>query len=162
MDRTAHGTYGVVTCREAALALIKVMHATESHVKLLTFQEQMAPLLIDGSEQIPEMVAHTQDLPLGSTHCDRPMLWALAQQEDFDVFVILTDYDVGWQKDRDFSALQRYRLEHDVPHARLVVVGLKSTQLDLACGNDAGVLGICGFGAPVLDIIQQFALEMIR
>lgn len=58
----------------------------------------MEPLPIDGSEQIPEMVAYTQDLPLGPTHCDRPMLWALEQQEDFDVFIVLTDYDVGWQK----------------------------------------------------------------
>ena len=54
----------------------------------------------------------------GSKDCAAPMLWALENKQDVDVFILYTD-DKSWPMDTPpVTALRKYRTEMNKEHAR--------------------------------------------
>jgi 60 kDa SS-A/Ro ribonucleoprotein len=56
------------------------------------------------------------------------------------------------------KALQRYRKEMNMPHAKLVVLAFSVTEFSIADPDDPGMMDIAGLDSAVPRIIREFAL----
>ena len=97
-------------------------------------------------------------LPMGGTDCALPMRWALAQRQDVDVFMVLTDSETWAGKVHPVQALAEYRRALN-PNAKLVVVGMVANNFTIADPNDAGMLDVVGFDSAAPAVIADFATD---
>ena len=98
----------------------------------------------------------------GSTDCARPMLHALENKIPVDVFVVYTDNDTWCGDVHPFEALKQYRLEMNIPDAKLIVCGMNSSGFTIADPDDPGMLDIVGFDSSAPQIIAQFAMQNLN
>ncbi|KAH7703769.1 CRE-ROP-1 protein [Aphelenchoides avenae] len=77
------GGSGVISCREASIAMSKV--------ECMAFQDKFVPLPFKKGARLADMVRLTERLPFGNTDCALPMLWASEKHKKFDVFIVFTD-----------------------------------------------------------------------
>lgn len=92
----------------------------------------------------------------GGTDCSLPMIDALEEKTEIDIFEILTDNETWAGKIHPFQALQNYRKKMGIP-AKLVVWGMTATKFSIADPNDPGMLDIVGFDSSAPQIINEFA-----
>uniref|UniRef100_A0A8C5QHC0 Ro60, Y RNA binding protein n=1 Tax=Leptobrachium leishanense TaxID=445787 RepID=A0A8C5QHC0_9ANUR len=64
-------------------------------------------------------------IPMGSTDCALPMVWALEMNTVADVFVVFTDCETNVESVHPATALRQYREKLGIP-AKLIVCGLTS------------------------------------
>lgn len=152
---TVAGVLGL-TPRVAAAALALVTAATEQRHTILGFQTKLVPLPISPRQRLDDAVKVTEGLPFGGTDVAQPMLWAMAQRVEVDVFVVLTDNETWAGKIHPVQALRQYR-ERTGILARLVTVGMTSNGFTIADPNDAGMLDVVGFDAAAPEVIASFA-----
>jgi 60 kDa SS-A/Ro ribonucleoprotein len=133
-----------------------VTAATEPQHVILGFQEKLVPLPISPRMRLDDAIKVTQGLPFGATDCAQPMLWALEQKAEVDVFMVLTDNETWAGQIHPAQALQRYRERTGIP-AKLVVVGMTSSGFTIADPDDAGMLDIVGFDSAAPEVIASFA-----
>ena len=60
-----------------------------------------------------------------------------------------------------FEALKNYRSKMGVPDAKLVVMGMTSTDFTIAEPTDPGMLDVCGFDSAIPEIVRSFALGQL-
>jgi len=145
-----------LTPRVAAAAMAMVTMRTEPRVHPLAFTSGIVPLAIDPSMSLDEVIQATSRLPFGGTDCAQPMLWALENKVEADVFVVYTDCETWANPDcSPAQALQRYRAATGIP-AKLIVVAMTSGGFSLADPADAGMLDVVGFDASAPEAMRQF------
>jgi 60 kDa SS-A/Ro ribonucleoprotein len=171
MDEKIGGTN--LSCREATAALAMVTARSEKRWHCVAFTAagpgrqyggkwgggapKLTPLDISPRQRMDDVIATIQKLPMGGTDCAQPMLYALKEKLEVDVFTVLTDNET-WHGDiHPFQALAQYRRECNAPHAKLVVVGMTATNFTIADPSDAGMLDVVGFDAAAPGIIADFA-----
>ncbi|KAH7680234.1 CBN-ROP-1 protein, partial [Aphelenchoides avenae] len=161
MSSNVGGGSGVISCREASVAMSKVFLETEPQVECMAFQDEFVPLPFKKGDKLNDMVSYTEELPFGNTDCAQPMLWALKERKKFDVFIVFTDCETWAGQVHPFKALQDYRREMDVPDAKLVVMGMTATDFTLADPTDPGMLDVCGFDAAIPELVRSFVLGQL-
>jgi 60 kDa SS-A/Ro ribonucleoprotein len=83
------------------------------------------------------------------------MVHALKTGLAVDAFVVYTDNET-WAGDiHPFEALKEYRAKTGID-AKLVVVGMTSTDFSIADPNDAGMLDVVGFDSSAPAVISNF------
>jgi len=92
----------------------------------------------------------------GGTDCALPMIHALNNGMEVDVFCIYTDSETWAGKIHPFKALQEYRKQTGIP-AKLVVIGMTSTGFSIADPHDPGMLDVVGFDTQTPAAIAEFA-----
>jgi 60 kDa SS-A/Ro ribonucleoprotein len=92
----------------------------------------------------------------GSTDCALPMLWALEQGIEADVFAIYTDNETWVGHIHPIQALARYRERTGIP-AKLAVIGMQADQFSIADPNDAGMMDFVGLDPATPGVLQNFA-----
>ena len=163
-----------LTPRDASAALALVTAATEERYEVVGFfagrhgwksrtkgpwgfgEQGLTPLPISPRQRLDDAVRTVSDLPFGGTDCALPMLYARAQKQEIDTFVIYTDSET-WAGDvHPAQALQDYRSASGIA-ARLVVVGMVSNGFSIADPADPGMLDVVGFDTATPQVISDFA-----
>ena len=105
-----------------------------------------------------EVVKTVEAIPMGSTDCALPMLWAARHKLNVSAFVTYTDSETWAGNIHPAQALRQYRDEF-VGDAKAVVVGMTSNGFTLADPNDRGMLDVVGFDPTVPAVIADFVRE---
>jgi 60 kDa SS-A/Ro ribonucleoprotein len=158
-----------VSCRLASAAMALITARTERNVAAMAFTSSASgsryrgsdlkgflPFDIGANESLDSICTRMGSLPFGGTDCALPMIWALKNRVEADVFVVYTDSET-WHGDvHPMAALRDYRQKMGIP-ARLVVVGMTSTGFSIADPDDAGTLDIVGLDSATPALISDFA-----
>ena len=86
---------------------------------------------------------------------EQPMLWAMKNKVEADVFVVYTDCETHSGSISPSAALKQYRAATGID-ARLIVVAMTSGGFTLADPADAGMLDVVGFDAGAPEMMRQF------
>ena len=92
----------------------------------------------------------------GGTDCALPMLDAIDQRLDVDVFCVYTDNETWAGNIHPFQALEKYRqfIGHD---AKLAVFGMAGNQFTIANPDDPHMIDFVGFDAAAPTVLADFA-----
>lgn len=151
-----NGTPGI-TPRVAAAAMAMATMRVEPQTHPLAFTSGIVPLEINARMSLDEVINTCNGLPFGGTDCAQPMLWAMANKVEADVFVVYTDCETWSGAISPAQALQQYRKASGIP-ARLIVVAMTSGGFTLADPDDAGMLDVVGFDANAPQILRDFVI----
>ncbi len=152
---TVAGVPGL-TPRVAAGAMTLITAAVERRHSVLGFSHKLVPLSISPRQRLDDVVRTMAAVPMGATDCALPMLWALQQRAEVDVFVVYTDAETWAGAVHPVQALEQYRQRMGIP-AKLIVVAMTSNGFSLADPNDGGMLDVVGFDAGAPEVMAQFA-----
>lgn len=142
--------------REASAALSLVQLATEPAVQVMAFQDLFVPLDISPKQRLDDVLRRVEDLPLGTTDCAQPMLYAEKRNLMVDTFIVYTDNETWSGKIHPHQALRQYR-ERTGIDAKLIVVGMTATEFTIADPEDPGMLDVAGFDLSVPNLISEFS-----
>lgn len=160
-----------LTPREASAALALVTLNVEPRCEVVGFTgagaahslhsryrttPAVAPLSLSPRQRLDDVVRYTRGLTFGATDCALPMLYALENRLEVDVFVIYTDSESWAGSVHVHEALRRYRESTGIP-ARLAVVGMTATDFTVADPRDALSLNVEGLDASVPQLISDLA-----
>ena len=160
-----------LTPRVASAAMALITAATESDYLMVAFtagnipgrwtkshnlSNGITPLTISPRQRLDDVVKTVSKLPMGGTDCALPMLWAMENKVQADVFVVYTDSET-WAGDiHPVQALRQYRERTGIP-AKLIVVGMVSNGFSIADVNDAGMMDVIGFDVATPQVMADFA-----
>jgi len=145
-----------LTPRVAAGAMAMVTYRVEPKVALMAFCDEFVPLRISRRERLDDVCRRTAEMPFGGTDCSLPMVWAMTNHIEADVFMVLTDSETWAGEVHPCQALQQYRQKTGIA-AQLVVVGMVSNGFTIADPDDAGMLDVVGFDTATPTVIADFA-----
>ena len=157
-----------ISCRQASAALAHMLYETEPHVYVRGFTASSGYGSIahdNGFRNFDHLVRRGMTLdefiratnaPFGSTDCSLPMLRAIDENLDVDVFIVMTDSETFAGKVHPQVALENYRKHANKPDAKLIVVGMTANCLTIADPNDRNTLNLAGFDASMPEIIAMF------
>lgn len=149
-----------LTPRVGSAAMAMVTYKVEPSVAMVAFSHQMTLIDISRRQRLDDVVQAVSGLPFGGTDCALPMLWALKNRVQADVFVVYTDSETWFGSVHPSQALQQYREKTGIP-ARLIVVGMVANRFSIADPNDAGMLDVVGFDQSAPEVIRQFAAGVL-
>jgi 60 kDa SS-A/Ro ribonucleoprotein len=158
-----------LTCKEAAGAVTLAIAATEPAHLITAFTNGprrsywssrgigtgITPLPISPRQRLDDALRAMDRIPMGGTDCALPMIWALEQGLEIDVFVIQTDHETWWGDVHPFQALREYREKTGIP-ARLITCAFTAQPFSIADPDDGGCLDISGFDSAVPELIADF------
>lgn len=147
-----------LTPRVASAALALVTAATEKNYYIMGFSTDFVPLAISPRQRLDDAIKKISNLPFAGTDCALPMLWAIQNRAEVDLFVIYTDNETWYGDIHPFQALRQYREKFGIA-AKMVVVGMTATEFSIADQNDAGMLDIVGMDTATPQIISDFAIS---
>lgn len=143
-----------ITARQAAAAMAMVTVRTEK-CHIMGFSGTFVKVPITPEDNLTTVVSKMSKIPMGSTDCSLPMLWALENGVYADVFVVYTDNETWAGRVKPVEALRRYRSAMGID-AKLIVVGTTSTGFSIADPTDRGMLDVVGFDASAPQIMNEF------
>jgi 60 kDa SS-A/Ro ribonucleoprotein len=118
----------------------------------------MSEIDISAKMRLDSVVKNVSSLPMGDTDCALPMLHAAANKIPVDCFEIYTDSET-WAGDiHPHVALELYRQKMSI-NAKLVVVGMVSSEFSIADPRDARQLDVVGFDTAVPAVMADFIRE---
>ena len=146
-----------VTCAEAAAAMALITMRTEPECTAMCFTRGFSTFPLTRQSTLTDAIQEMRNKPFGATDCAQPMQYALKMRMLVDTFVVYTDSETYYGDIHPCEALCRYRDEMNVPHARLVVVGMASNGFTIARPSDPGMLDVVGFDAAAPSVIARFS-----
>jgi len=145
-----------LTPRVASAAMALITAAKEPNYQMMGFSSSFVPLKITARQRLDDVVKTISGLPFSGTDCALPMLWAMKNKVEANVFVIYTDSETWHGQIHPAQALRQYREKTGIA-ARLVVVGMVSNGFTIADPNDAGMMDVVGFDTATPQLISDFA-----
>lgn len=145
-----------LSCRDGSAAMSLITARTEPWHYVAGFTTGLVPLDISPKMRLEQVVKKISSLSFGGTDCSLPMLDALKKKMEVDTFVVYTDNETWAGSMHPSQALQKYRQETGIP-AKLIVVGMATTEFTIADPNDAGMLDVVGFDASAPAVMADFA-----
>lgn len=147
-----------LSARAGACAMALVTARTEENCYMAGFQSRMVELPFTRKTTLGHAIDHTNGLSFGSTDCAAPMIHAQANKIMADTFVILTDSETWVGNTHPMKALRDYRQKTGIA-AKLIVVGMTSTEFTIADPEDGGCLDVVGFDSNTPSIMADFSRE---
>lgn len=153
-----------ITPREASAALALVGVSTSPDDEIIGFtgggwyrqnSEPVTELNISPRQRLSDALRVVDDLPMGTTDCAQPMLWALKEGKEFDGFVVYTDNETYAGRIHPHQALREYNKKMGL-NAKLVVVGMTSTGFSIADPSDPLMLDVVGLDTATPKLISEF------
>jgi 60 kDa SS-A/Ro ribonucleoprotein len=130
-----------LTPRDVSAALAMATARTEKNYMVIGFCGQLVQLPITASQRLDDAVKIVSGLPFGPTDCAVPMLAALENNLEVDVFHVYTDNETWCGQIHPFQALKSYR-EKTGRGAKLAVLGMVANQFTIADPSDPGMLEV--------------------
>lgn len=155
---SSKGTYGPISCREAAAAMAMVNVRTEKFVAPMAFSDTFERVNISKNDRLDAVVRKIDHMNFGGTDCALPMIWALGNKIETDVFCVYTDSETWAGSVHPVQALRKYRETMGI-NAKLIVYGVASNGFTIADPTDKGMLDIVGFDSSAPEITRAFILE---
>ena len=162
----AHGkcwSCPVLTPGDAAtiITLCILKSEEESNVKLLAFgDKRMNEITLSTEKSMDDLYQEMKDAEAGPVNLALPFSYAADNNQEFDVFVVITDNAVKGGAQIAQDALQNYRLTMSKPQAKLVVCGLTARNVNIASPTDICMFDIAGFDKHVPKVIEGFARDL--
>lgn len=154
---TVAGCQGL-TPRNASAAMALVTARTEPNYHIFGFSENFVRLPITATDRLASAVDAVSDIPMGGTDCSLPMLYALENRLEVDVFIIYTDNETWFGDIHPKTALDMYREEMKRP-AKCAVVAMVANKFSIADPTDAGMLDFIGFDTATPAVLSDFARD---
>ena len=145
-----------ITPREASAAMALVTARTETQRQIMAFCHELVPLSISPRQRLDDVMRGISNLDFGGTDCALPMLYAIENKIGVDLFIVLTDNETWAGSIHPVQALQEYRQRSGIG-AKLVVVGMTSSEFSIADPNDGGMIDVAGFDTATPNLIADFA-----
>jgi len=153
--------------REAAAAMAAVTVRTESLTYTTVFSSgentfgqrvrmAITPFDINKGSSVQDVMNATSRMPVGGTDCALPMIYAMENKIEADVFVVYTDSETWAGGIHPCQALKDYRNKMGID-AKLIVVGMVSNGFSIADPTDSGMLDCVGFDSSTPAIMADFA-----
>ncbi len=95
-------------------------------------------------------------LPFRGNDCALPMIWALQNKVEADVFVVYTDNETWAGKLHPTQALQQHSNATGID-AKLILVGMITNGFSLAAPSDRGMLDVVGSDSATPQLMSDFA-----
>ncbi|XP_036410266.1 60 kDa SS-A/Ro ribonucleoprotein [Megalops cyprinoides] len=150
-----------ISAATTAAAVTMVVTRTEVDSQVLVFSEgAVSPCAITTDMSLSKVTEELVKLPALNTDCALPVLWATENERAADIFIVFTNNDTWFGKVHPAEALRMHRHKMGV-HSKLIVCGLAANCLGVADPDDRGMLEICGFDSGALDVIGNFARDLI-
>jgi 60 kDa SS-A/Ro ribonucleoprotein len=146
----------LTVCEGAAAMAMATMRA-EKNWHVMAFDRGLRDLRLTAKMSLSDVTEKTRNVNGGGTDCALPMLWALENKVDVDVFQIFTDNETWAGHVHPSKALQHYRQGRGIA-ARLVVAGMTSTGFTIADPQDGGMMDVVGFDSAAPAVIADFSL----
>ena len=144
-----------MTPREASAAMALVTARTEERWHIMGFSHELISLPISPKQRLDDVIRVISNLDFGSTDCALPMLYAAQKKMEVDAFTVLTDNETWYGAIHPWQALRKYREVTGIP-AKLIVVGMTSSQFSIADPQDAGMLDCVGMDSATPAIMADF------
>ena len=154
---TVAGCKGL-TPRNASAAMALVTARTEPHYHIFGFSDDFIPLPISASDKLTNAIEAVSGIPMGKTDCALPMLYALENKLEVDLFIIYTDNETWFGNIHPKTALDMYRQEMGRP-AKCAVVAMVANKFSIADPSDAGMLDFIGFDTATPSVLSDFARD---
>ncbi|XP_041369150.1 60 kDa SS-A/Ro ribonucleoprotein-like [Gigantopelta aegis] len=148
----------IISCREAAAAMMMVTKRTEEHSEVVAFSHKLTPLNVAQGHTLDAVVKTMCSLPFCATDCSLPMVWAKRNNKKFDVFVVYTDSETYAGAVHPTEALRQYRKQSGVWDARLIVCGMNSNGFTIADPDDPGMMDVVGFDSAAPETMRSFIM----
>lgn len=145
-----------ITAREGSAAMAMATAKVEPNYMVVGFCDTLKELTISPRQRLDDVVQIITNLKFGLTDCALPMLYALKNKIPIETFVVYTDNETWYGNIHPFQALKQYRQKMGID-AKLVVVGMTTTNFSIADPSDAGMLDVVGFDASAPSIISNFS-----
>lgn len=145
-----------LTCRDGAAAMSLLTAARERGCQVIAFCDRLVPVDVSPHQRLDEVVQRFSGLPFGGTDCALPMVWALENRVEAEVFVVYTDNETWFGNLHPSVALQRYRDGMGLP-AKLIVAGMVANPFTIADPADGGMLDVVGFDTAAPSVMADFA-----
>ena len=141
--------------RVASSAMAMVTARTEPNYQVMAFSTKFMPLNITPKQRLDDICKMTEHLPFEGTDCALPMIWALKNKVEADVFIVYTDSETWAGSIHPSQALVDYRKKMGI-NAKLIVCGMVANDFTIADSNDGGMLDCVGFDSSVPAIMADF------
>lgn len=151
---------GALTCCEVTAAMAMVSLRTEPRTYVRGFSTRLVDLGITEKSSLGDAVRKAQMNNFGGTDCSLPMMDAIKQKLEVDVFVVYTDSETYAGQSHPVEELRRYRQQSGID-AKLIVVGITSTGFSIADPKDPGMLDVVGFDSAAPKLISDFGAGRI-
>jgi len=139
----------------AAAAMMMTVYRTEAQVASVAFCHELVPISISRNMRLDSVMDHIQMRNWGSTDCASPILWALENNLQFDVFMEFTD-GMSWAGPIHLSqALDMYRNKMGID-AKVVLYTLASSDSTLVDPCSSDMLDVVGFDTSVPAVVRDF------
>ncbi|KAJ7332368.1 hypothetical protein JRQ81_014548 [Phrynocephalus forsythii] len=150
----------VLNASTVAAAMCMVVARTEKDSHIVAFSHEVVPCHVTENMTLAQVLQKMAEIPMGSTNCSLPILWAEKASVAVDVFIVFTDNETVTGDIHPATALRQYRKKMGIP-SKLIVCGMTSSSFTIADPDDRGMLDICGFDAGTPDVIRNFTLDLI-
>jgi 60 kDa SS-A/Ro ribonucleoprotein len=132
----------------------------ETNCDIVGFHNKLVPLEVfkDRSKKLEQLVDETHRLGFGTTDCSKPMTWARKHRKEYDAFIVYTDSETNSHRIPPHAALEKYRQRMNIPTAKLIVVGMTSSNFTIAKPDDLHMLDVVGFDRDTPDMIREFIM----
>lgn len=144
-----------LTPRQASAAMAMVTARTENKYVFTAFSHELVDCPITANMSLNDVENVIDNIRMGGTDCALPMIYALDNGLEIDVFVIYTDSETWYGNIHPAQAIQKYRKVTGIP-AKLVVVGMESNGFSIADPDDPGMLDVVGFDTATPSAIAEF------
>lgn len=141
---------------KGAAAMAMTIMRTEPNWHVFGFTRKFEYLGLYASDSLEETLKKTARSNFGATDCALPMIYALENKLNVDVFQVFTDNETWAGRSHPAEALRKYRQKTGI-NAKLIVVGMTSTGFSIADPNDLGMLDVVGFDAAAPAVMAEFA-----
>lgn len=143
--------------REASAVMSMVTARVEPQSTICAFSHGMIDLHIGRDDTLSSVVDKTYRADWGGTDCSLPMMYALENGLDIDVFSIYTDSETWAGRIHPFEALKEYRRRTGI-NAKMAVVGMAGNRFSIADLRDPGMIDFVGYDTDTPAAIAAFAL----
>ncbi|NXA34033.1 RO60 protein, partial [Eudromia elegans] len=129
----------VLNASTVAAVMCMVVARTETDSHIIAFSHEVVPCPVTADMTLPQLLVKMYEIPMGTTDCSLPMIWAQKTQTAADVFVVFTDNETFAGNTHPTVALREYREKMSIP-AKLIVCGMTSSGFTIADPDDKGML----------------------
>ena len=148
-----------LTPRNASAAMALVTARTEPNYHFFGFSDDFVSVPITATDSLTSAIEAVSGFPHGRTDCSLPMLYAIENKLEVDMFTIYTDSETWYGDIHPKTALDMYRQETGRP-TKLAVVAMVANNFSIADPKDAGMLDFVGFDTATPALLSDFAKDV--
>lgn len=148
------------TCAEGATVMAMVTARREPQYHIMGFSDVFRPLGISANDTLATAMKKAYHGTFSGTDCSLPMVWAEKNKIDVDTFVVYTDNETWAGTVHPHVALKRYCQSRGID-AKLVVVGMTTTEFTIAKPGNPNMLDVVGFDSSAPAVISDFSAGRI-